>query len=262
MSWVRSPLAAPEDLLFQSPVTGDTKHVIYAGTSGWAYPSWKPDFYPPSVPTKKLLAYYATRLNSVEVNYTFRSLPSASTVQTWLTETGSDFRFSFKAPQRMTHFLRLKNCAQVLEQFGRALAPVAEADRFGLVLFQLPPNFKADPERLELFLNDAEKLGFRLAFEFRHESWFSADTYSLLRAHSAALCIAESDDLAAPEEYTAPFSCYRFRRSDYSEHDLAAIRAKLQARAAHGDVFAYFKHEDAPDGALRAVHVLEGLRAA
>ena len=262
MSWVRSPLAAPGDLLFQLPVTGDAKHAVYAGTSGWAYPSWKPDFYPASVPTKKLLAYYATRLNSVEVNYTFRSLPSASTVQNWLAETGNDFRFSFKAPQRITHILRLKNCAEALEQFGRALAPVAEANRLGVVLFQLPPNMKADAERLGAFLKDAVNLSLRLAFEFRHESWFSAETYSALRAHGAALCIAESDDLTTPEEYTAPFSCYRFRRSEYSERDLIAIRARLKARTAQGDVFAYFKHEDAPDGALRAARVLEGLRAA
>jgi uncharacterized protein YecE (DUF72 family) len=243
-------------------VTGDTKYAVYAGTSGWAYPSWKPDFYPASTPAKKLLTYYATRLNSVEVNYTFRSLPSASTVQTWLAETRKDFRFSFKAPQRITHILRLKNCGEALERFRSSIAPVAEAGRLGLILFQLPPNLKVDIERLDSFLKDAEKLGFRLAFEFRNESWFCPDTYSTLRAHSAALCIAESDDLASPEEYTASFSCYRFRRSNYSGQDLEAIRSKLQARTAHGDVFAYFKHEETPDGAHRAAFVLEGLRAA
>jgi uncharacterized protein YecE (DUF72 family) len=248
-------------------VIGDTRRSrpcgeIYAGTSGWAYPTWKPDFYPTSVPAKKLLAYYATRLNSAEVNYTFRSLPSASTVQTWLEATGSDFRFSFKAPQRITHILRLKSCGEVLDQFSRTLAPVADADRMGLVLFQLPPNMKADADRLDSFLGDAGKLGFRLAFEFRHESWFGAETYSALRAHSAALCVAESDDLATPEEHTAAFSCYRFRRSEYSQDDLAAVRSKLKTRAAKGDVFAYFKHEDAPTGALRAASVLEGLRSA
>ncbi|MGB7190134.1 MAG: DUF72 domain-containing protein [Acidobacteriaceae bacterium] len=248
-------------------MTGDKKRArprgeIYAGCSGWAYPSWKPDFYPSSIPAKKLLAYYATRLNSVEVNYTFRSLPSASTVQAWLDATGNDFRFSFKAPQRITHILRLKNCGEALEHFARALAPVAEANRLGVILFQLPPNFKSDAERLDTFLKEAKRLGFRLAFEFRHESWFSADTYSTLRAHSAALCLAESDDLATPDEHTAPFTCYRLRKSEYSAEDLAAIRFKLRARAEEGDVFAYFKHEDAPTGALRAVSVIEGLRGA
>ncbi|MGH9588683.1 MAG: DUF72 domain-containing protein [Acidobacteriaceae bacterium] len=243
-------------------MTGHTKHIVYAGTSGWAYPSWKPEFYPASVSAKKLLAFYATRLNTVEVNYTFRSLPSASTVQTWLAETSTDFRFSFKAPQRVTHILRLKNCNEALERFGQSIAPVAEAGRLGLVLFQLPPNLKADVERLSAFLMDAEKLGLRMAFEFRNESWFCADTYAVLRAHSAALCIAESDELATPEEHTTPFSCYRFRRSEYSDGDLSAIRSKLRERASKGDVFAYFKHEEAPTGALRAARVLEGLRNA
>jgi uncharacterized protein YecE (DUF72 family) len=248
-------------------VTGDKMRArprgeIYAGTSGWAYPSWKPDFYPSSVPAKKLLAYYATRLNSVEVNYTFRSLPSASTVQTWLAETGSDFRFSFKAPQRITHILRLKDCGEALEQFGRSISPVAEANRLGVILFQLPPNMKVDVDRLDTFLREAAALRFRLAFEFRHESWFNPETYSALRTHGVALCVAESDDLVTPEEHTAPFTCYRFRKSEYSDEDLAAIRSKLRARAAVGDVFAYFKHEEAPTGALRAVSVLEGLRGA
>jgi uncharacterized protein YecE (DUF72 family) len=248
-------------------VTGMKKHAhprgeIYAGCSGWAYSTWKPDFYPASVPAKKLLAYYATRLNSVEVNYTFRSLPTASTVQAWLEATGSKFRFSFKAPQRITHILRLKNCKDALDQFAQALAPVVEANRLGVILFQLPPNMKADIERLNAFLDDARKLNFRLAFEFRHESWFCPETYSALRTHSAALCIAESDELSTPEEHTAPFSCYRLRKSKYSADDLVAIRRRLQARAAEGDVFAYFKHEESPTGALRALSILEGLRSA
>jgi uncharacterized protein YecE (DUF72 family) len=248
-------------------VTGIKKHAlqhgqIYVGCSGWAYASWKPDFYPANVPAKKLLNYYATRLNSVEVNYTFRSLPSASTINAWLEATDSSFRFSFKVPQRITHILRLKNCHDALHQFADAIAPVVAADRIGLILFQLPPNAKADADRLTAFLDDAASLNLRLAFEFRHESWFAAETYAALRAHSAALCIAESDELATPEEHTAPFSCYRLRKSEYSAGDLATIRSKLQTRSATNDVFAYFKHEETPIGALRAANVLEGLRRA
>jgi uncharacterized protein YecE (DUF72 family) len=246
-------------------VTGTEKHPhprgeIYVGCSGWAYTSWKPDFYPATVPAKKLLEYYATRLNSVEVNYTFRSLPTASIVKSWLDVTGAGFRFSFKAPQRITHILRLNNCQDALDRFGGALAPVADANRLGLILFQLPPNMKADVERLNTFLDEAQRLNFRLAFEFRHESWFCAETYSVLRNHSSALCVAESDELATPEELTASFSGYRLRRSGYSANELRSIRSKLQARAAAGDVFAYFKHEETPEGALRAATLLEGLR--
>jgi uncharacterized protein YecE (DUF72 family) len=245
-------------------VTGTQKHAhaggeIYAGSSGWSYPSWKPDFYPQSVPAKKFLEHYAARLNSVEVNYTFRALPSLSTVQSWLDATGTGFRFSFKAPQRITHILRLKNCREALDYFVRSLAPVTAANRLGLILFQLPPNTKVDIERLNNFLHDASTLHLRFAFEFRNESWFCAETYSTLRNHNAALCIAESDELATPEEHTASFSCYRLRRSEYSAEDLTAIRLKLQARAAEGDVFAYFKHEETPAGALQAVALLEGL---
>lgn len=233
---------------------------IFVGCSGWAYPSWKPEFYPANVPAKKLLAYYATRLNSVEVNYTFRSLPTNSMIEAWLAQTGEEFRFSFKAPQRITHILRLKNCRDALEQFARALVPVTEAKRVGIILFQLPPNMKADVERLGAFLEDARGLGLRLAFEFRHESWFTDEVYAALRGHAAALCLAESDDLSTPEEYTAGFSCFRLRKSEYSADDLTSFISKLKGRAASGDVFAYFKHEEAPTGAIRASQVLEGLR--
>jgi uncharacterized protein YecE (DUF72 family) len=229
----------------------------YVGCSGWAYTSWKPQFYPPSVSSKKLLEYYATRLNSVEVNYTFRSLPSESIVAGWLAATGKNFRFSFKAPQRITHLSRLKNCRDALEAFTRSIAPVREASRLGVILFQLPPNMKADAERLATFLWDASSMNLRFAFEFRHESWFTEATYSLLRDYSAALCVAESDELRTPDVQTAPFSCYRLRKSTYSVKDLEAIASNLQKRATEGDVFAYFKHEEEPTGALNAARVLE-----
>ena len=233
---------------------------IFVGCSGWAYSTWKPDFYPPSVPAKKLLDYYATRLNSVEVNYTFRSLPSDTTVRSWLAATGEGFRFSFKAPQRITHILRLKNCAEALNRFADAIAPVAQTGRLGVILFQLPPNMKADPDLLRAFLNDSQPLALRISFEFRNSTWFAEPIYTLLREYGAALCIAESDELQTPAEITAPFSCYRLRRTDYSAADLVAIRDNLRASAARGDVFAYFKHEDEPTGALQAAKVLEELR--
>jgi uncharacterized protein YecE (DUF72 family) len=235
---------------------------IFVGCSGWAYTSWKPDFYPSPVPAKKLLEYYATRLNSVEVNYTFRSLPSATTVSSWLASTGSGFRFSFKAPQRITHILRLKNCAEALDRFAQAIDLIRESGRLGVILFQLPPNMKVDADRLSAFLDDARPLALRISFEFRHASWFDETIYALLRNHSAALCVAESDELSTPDEVTAPFSCYRLRRTDYNAADLQAIAEKLKLRAKQGDVFAYFKHEEQPTGALQAAGVLKRLRDA
>jgi len=235
---------------------------IFVGCSGWAYPTWKPDFYPAKVPAKKFLEYYATQLNSVEVNYTFRSLPSATTVASWLAVTGPDFRFSFKAPQRITHISRLKNCGAALAAFSESIQPVIEARRFGAVLFQLPANFKADGELLASFLQEVASTKLRMAFEFRHESWFTEEVYSVLREHNAALCGAESDELTTPDVRTANFACYRFRKSDYSERELNAVYDRLRESGRSGDVFAYFKHEDEPTGALRAAAVMKELREA
>jgi uncharacterized protein YecE (DUF72 family) len=231
---------------------------IFVGTSGWAYATWKPDFYPPKLSQKKFLEHYATRLNSVEVNYTFRSLPSPTITESWLAAVGDDFRFSFKAPQRVTHILRLKECSEAIERFATVLTPFVNAGRMGLILCQLPPNFKADLPRLDTFLRDAQNTGLRLAFEFRHASWFSEDVFQVLRQRNAALCVAESDDLQTPNVSTAPFACYRFRRSDYSLRELQSIAERLRAKS--GEVFAYFKHEDEPTGALNAVRVREIIR--
>jgi uncharacterized protein YecE (DUF72 family) len=235
---------------------------VYVGCSGWAYPTWKPAFYPEKLPSKKFLEYYATRLNSVEVNYTFRSFPRRTAIDSWLAQTAAQFRFSFKAPQRITHFQRLQDCAPTLEAFAGAIAPVADAGRLGPVLFQLPPNFKADEARLAQFLADAQGCRFRMAFEFRHASWFDPAIYRLLERSGAALCVAESDDLETPDVATADFSCYRRRKTEYSDAELDEIAAGFREHARRGDVFAYFKHEEEPMGAVWAAKVLQAARSA
>jgi uncharacterized protein YecE (DUF72 family) len=232
----------------------------FIGTSGWAYASWKPGFYPQALPQKKFLEYYAAQLNSVEVNYTFRQLPTASMLAGWLSASGSGFRFSFKAPQQITHILRLRDCSEAVAALARALAPVEAAGRMGVVLFQLPPNFKADVPRLDSFLADASSCGLRMAFEFRHSTWFCDEVYDVLRRQSIALCVAESDDLETPDIATAPFTCYRFRKSEYSKAQLNAIEKTLRRRSGEGEVFAYFKHEDQPTGAFHAVDLLQRLQ--
>lgn len=234
-------------------------HPIYSGCSGWSYPTWKPGFYPPKTPARQFLHYYASQLNTVEVNYTFRQLPTAAQAQNWLDAVGPNFCFSFKAPQRITHILRLRNCADAFAAFAESLQPFDVANRLGLILVQLPPNFHADSDRLDSFLHDAAPHALRLAFEFRHESWFAPATYNLLQSHQAALCLAESDDLTTPEVHTAPFTCYRLRKSAYEPADLPKIAARFAQRAAAGEVYAYFKHEDAPDAPLRARAVLDAL---
>jgi uncharacterized protein YecE (DUF72 family) len=235
---------------------------LYAGTSGWAYPTWKPGFYPEDVSAKNFLRFYASRLNSVEVNYTFTKLPTPAIVAEWLAQTGEGFRFSFKAPQRITHFNRLLNAEPHLEEFLRAIGPVAEAGKLGLILFQLPPNFKANHARLRDFLTlvrgRTEAMP-PIAFEFRHVTWFDGDdTASLLREHNAAFCIAESESIETPEIHCAQgHTSFRLRRpGGYKAAEILAFAERFTALAGNRDVYVYFKHEDAPKGALNATALL------
>jgi uncharacterized protein YecE (DUF72 family) len=235
-------------------------HTVYAGTSGWAYASWKPGFYPAKTPAARMLAYYASQLNSVEVNFTFRQLPTEKQLTNWLDVSTDGFRFSFKAPQTITHLKRLRECGDAVAALQAALLPADRAGKLGAVLFQLPPNFRADVERLKAFLGEVARLKFRAAFEFRHESWFDEAVYAALQQNNVALCIAESDDLETPQRRTADFLCYRLRRSHYSEEGLQDLARRFAQDAEQSDVYAYFMHEDAPDGPLRARAVLEALR--
>ena len=243
---VPSPTASPRDL--------------FVGTSGWAYPSWKPGFYPKDVPARAFLQFYASRLTSVEVNYSFRKLPSAAQLKGWLNATPSSFRLSFKAPQRITHFQRLRDSHASVAEFVAALKPVRTAGKLGPLIFQLPPNFAADPSRLEQFLKAPAFRRNRLlqvAFEFRHPSWFTDTTYEILRRSNSALCIAEGDELKTPDVSTADFRCYRLRRSGgYSATQLKAFAKRFENLARKSDVYVYFKHEDEPTGALNAARVL------
>jgi len=254
------PVVSPSEVPSASEVAGASAR-LFVGTSGWAYASWKPDFYPAGLPAKKFLSFYATQLNSVEVNYTFRQLPSASTLENWLATTPPGFRFSFKAPQRITHLKRLRDCDEIVAQFVHTLEPVRQAGKLGLLLFQLPPNFKADLERLGAFLAAPALHGPgrpAIAFEFRHQSWFEDAVYRLLGEHDAALCIAETEEFQTPEVHpAASHTSFRLRRSGgYTEVELAQFAARCLALAKERDIYIYFKHEDEPSGALDGVAFL------
>src|SRR5215831_8216366 len=171
---------------------------IYAGTSGWAYASWKPSFYPAKLASARFLSYYATRLNTVEVNYTFRARPTAKMLAGWIASTPPHFKFAVKAHQRITHILRLHDAGAATADFVASLLTLREAERLGPILFQLPPFLKCDLARLEKFLG-ALPGGIRAAMEFRHESWFSEPVYELLRRSNVALCQAESEKLNTPD---------------------------------------------------------------
>jgi len=234
--------------------------MIYIGTSGWAYPSWKPDFYPPKTASAKFLAYYASQLNCVEVNYTFRTWAKPSLLEKWIGSTPAGFLFALKAHQRITHFKRLKDVAEDVREFGTSLQPLFEAGRLGPVLFQLPPNLKASPDLLTEVLRPLPRSQ-RFAMEFRHASWFEPAIFDRMRDHNVALCIAENEDLQTPEVFTADFSYFRFRYSDYTSEQLQQLRERVLTASTHGDVFAFMKHEDEPRGALNARKLLEILKA-
>jgi len=196
------------------------------------------------------------------VNYTFSKLPSAKIIAGWLAQTPDTFRFSFKAPQRITHFSRLRDCEPLVAEFFASLTPAKASGRLGLILFQLPPNFKADLPRLRDFLAipSLRAPGAPpIAFEFRHETWFTPEAAALLTEHNAAFCIAETEDLQTPEVHTAAtHTCFRLRRTGgYTPSEIAAFAQRFTALAETRDVYAYFKHEDEPTGALNATAFLQ-----
>jgi len=229
---------------------------LFAGTSGFSYPAWKPDFYPAKLPAKQVLAHYAARLNSVEVNYTFRQLPSAKTLQGWLADTPPGFAFACKAHMRLTHIMKLKEAESFTEMFLKALEPLRAARRLGPILFQLGPAFKCDLARLEAYLPLLPK-DCRFAFEFRHISWLTDEVYAVLARHNVALCLAESEKLEIPKVFTADFGYFRLRKGDYDEAARAAIAAQAKELLDGGrDVYVYFKHEEDPHGAIWAEELL------
>jgi uncharacterized protein YecE (DUF72 family) len=225
---------------------------LFAGTSGFAYPAWKPAFYPAKLPAKQFLEFYAGRLNCVEINYTFRRLPAATTLETWVAATPAGFVFAAKANMRITHILRLKNAEQATDMFLKAIDPLRTSRRLGPVLFQLPPNMKCDVAILRDYLALLPD-GMRYAFEFRHESWLVEPVYNELSRRNVALCVAESERLEIPEIITADFVYYRLRKPDYAESDIGALAARAKDLLATGrDLYLMFKHEETPDGALNA----------
>ena len=234
---------------------------LFAGTSGWAYPSWKPAFYPQKLAQKKFLSYYTTRLNTVEVNFTFRQLVKETTIQNWLQESPPHFRFGVKAHQVITHIKRLRGTEDFVPRFLSTIEPLAAAGKLGPVLFQLPPNLQADMVLLKDFLAGLPKT-VPAAFEFRHESWFVDATWELLQSGNVALCVAETETRNTPDVTTAGFAYYRFRKPTYSGEERQAMVDRIQQHLAEQrSVFAYFKHEETPEGALYAADLLRQVGA-
>ena len=230
----------------------------WIGTSGFQYAEWKGTFYPEDLSTAKMLPYYAERLSTTEVNYTFRRIPSPKTMQNWWEATPERFKFSLKAPQKVTHFAKLRNCGDTLRYFFQIISDL-EA-KLGVVLFQLPPAFKKDAALLGEFLNDLPP-GMRAAFEFRHASWFDDEIYALLKAKNVALCLADSESLATPIVPTADYGYLRLRREDYQASDVKRWTETIKTQEkVWSDAFVYFKHEESGIGPKLAMQMVEALR--
>jgi uncharacterized protein YecE (DUF72 family) len=229
---------------------------LYCGTSGFAYSSWKPDFYPEKLPSTKFLSYYATRLNAVEVNYTYRRLASAATFEKWVAATPDNFMFLPKAHMKITHQLKLEGAEDFTRVFLQSLEPLQSAGRLGPILFQLPPSFHANADRLGQFVRLLPR-GLRVAFEFRNATWFEESIYKLLRDSNVALCLAENESLETPFVLTADFVYLRLRKPDYQESEMTSIAYRVDQYLNNAyPTFAIFKHEETPAGALNAERLL------
>ncbi len=213
---------------------------VLCGTSGYNYEPWRGPFYPEDLPKTKMLPYYASRFDTVEINYSFYRKPTAKLLGGWAAQVPERFRFALKAWQRITHHTRLREpeLASAFADAARALGP-----RLAPILYQLPPNLKADVPLLRDFLHHLPR-DLRAAFEFRHESWFGDDTFPL--------CLAESDELATPRVRTAPFGYLRLRRTEYDEAPLREWATWVRGAGFEQDVYCYFKHEDEARGPLFA----------
>ena len=217
---------------------------VYVGTSGYAYKEWKGSFYPEDLKNDDMLRYYAGRLRSVEINNTFYRMPRESVVTGWADQVPDSFRFVLKASRKITHFGRLQNVDEELAYFLRVSS--ALGTKRGPTLFQLPPNFKLDVERLAAFLGGLPR-GWPAAFEFRHPSWFSEDVYAALRGSNAALVLADTDEDTAPVVATADWGYLRLRRAEHGDAELDRWARTIREQG-WKDVFVFFKHEDAGTG--------------
>ena len=226
---------------------------IRAGTSGFSYKEWKGSFYPEDLPASQMLSCYASQLPAVEINNTFYRMPKPEVIESWADQVGSDFRFVLKASRRITHFKRLKDVGEEVGFFLRSASILG--DRLGAVLFQLPPNFPKDMDRLRSVLGligQPEKT----AFEFRHASWRDQDVYDCLTESGAALCVADTESNEGKILRTGEMGYLRLRRASYEKEQLAGW-ASAVADAGWSEAFVFFKHEDEGAGPQMAAQFQE-----
>lgn len=225
---------------------------LLAGASGYSFKEWKGNFYPGDMKPEGMLAWYAERLPTVEINNTFYQMPKTTVLENWARATPEGFRFAIKASRRITHLSRLKadTAGDSVAFLYRNLETLGA--KRGPVLFQLPPFLKKDLPRLQEFLAILPG-DHRAAFEFRNDTWFANDVYAALKAAGAALCLSErEDDAPPPLVETAPWGYVRLRLENYSDADLAAWARRLAATSWQ-QIHVYFMHEPTAPGYARAL---------
>ncbi len=224
---------------------------FWVGVSGFSYASWRGCFYPEGIRPEQMLEAYSSKLNSVEINSSFYHMPTQSTTSKWASSTQDEFRFSFKANRRITHVKKLRDAAADTDIFLKGVKPVES--KLGCILVQLPAYMKQDYDTLEAFLKQKPE-STRVAFEFRHSSWFGAKLNEVLSKFDAALCVADTEDMKPVFSRTAKFAYARLRRDRYSKSNLKDWAEKLSKFAENSsDCFVYFKHDETGDAAKAAV---------
>jgi uncharacterized protein YecE (DUF72 family) len=245
---------------------------LYIGTSGWVYGAWKERFYPRGLPSVQRLSFYASKFATTEVNCSYYHLPAVHTYRKWAMLVPPGFLFAIKANRAITHLARLRNVERLWSDFVRGARELQQ--HLGPILVQLPPSFRTNHDRLNAFLQTASSTdaSLRLAFEFRHESWFSEETYELLTRYGAALCIADGIRHPRVNRVTADFTYLRFHGRApreapcYTEEELrqeAKLVGELVGRGI--DTYVYFNNDalaHAPANAARLTELLNETRRA
>jgi uncharacterized protein YecE (DUF72 family) len=232
---------------------------VHVGTSGYNYPEWRGTFYPEKFSATKMFGYYSERFHTVEINYTFYRMPTEKLIAGWVEQAPPGFLYTLKAPKRITHERRLKDCADATTTFTDVARGLGGA--LATLLFQLPPNMKCDLGRFDDFLATMPR-DLKAAFEFRNDTWLSDAVYQRLHDAGFALCIADFGDKTTPLQTTARYGYFRLRDEGYQPDDLARWADTLAAQAAHwDDAFVYFKHEGEGKGPEFAAAFVELLNA-
>ncbi|HEX6787617.1 MAG TPA: DUF72 domain-containing protein [Gaiellaceae bacterium] len=226
------------------------RRALRVGCSGWNYASWKDEFYD-GKPARRWLELYAEHFDTVEINNTFYRLPKRDAVAAWERTVPPGFTFALKTSRYLTHIKRLRDLGPGLDRFYERIEPLRASPKLGPLLWQLPPNFQRDDERLAAALARLDRTHERHCFEFRHPSWFAEDVYALLSEHGVALVIADRPEIRdfQAHVFTAPWTFVRFhygsrgRRGNYSETELRGWAARLGDWSRDVDVFAYFNND-------------------